>query len=629
MSSRTVLLAGIVFGTVLWIYWPAAALPFQFDDHLILRDENIQHGRWTAFVWPPSPRPLVWLSFLAQYRIHGDSAQAFHLLNLFVHLLNAGLVFLLLTWILEMPRQDEGPQRLRLNRLAPALGALVFALHPLQTESVFYVYQRSTLMASFFALLALLAWLREHRGFSLLFYLLALACKEFIIILPVVLWTLDGFLRGSWRPRAALFAMLATGSAAVGIFGLWLLLTEVPTLGGEGSEVLVYAATQVRVIWTYVGLTSIPLGLSVDHHVEPQVSLADPLWWLAGAALLAVFKLIPVVGRKAPQAAFFLCHYFLFLLPTSSLVPSQDFMFEHRVYLSLAGFAGLLSLLLDRLPEMLRGRLPERLPRLDTAFRVFLPAAVLLLLGLYGTAVRERSEVWSSPERLWRDAAAKSPRKYRPNLNLGVVLLKESPGEAVEYLERAVAIDPALPYAYQALGEAHLALRNLETAERAWTRALLLEPDGAEHHLNLGRLHARKTDFFTAMEHLEKARKLAPQDWRPSYHRALLLLRFGLVLEAIEECQLGLNLRQDATELRLLLADAVSENQNWKRAVELYGEVLRAEPDLTLVYYKLAQAHWSLGEEELALKAAEKGLSLARSREERELGEALLRRYGR
>ena len=608
MKVRYLLLGLLVFLSALFIYWPSIHYPFQFDDVLFLQDSNVQNGRWTALVWPPTPRLLTWLTFLVQYQISGPSPVAYHALNIVLHGLNSVLALLLLTQIFQFAGKSLPP-------LFAFAGALVFALHPLQTEAILYVYQRSTLFGALFTFLAVVTYLSGRHRLTLLFFLLGLVSKEFVVILPLILWTADGLLQGKWKPTRWLLRYLAVSFLASVAFLSWILLTREMSLGGGLREVVQYAATQVKVIWSYVGLALVPQPLNLDHHVIPQRNLADWIWWLAFGSLMGTVRLAIRLRKRYPLAVFFVILFLALLLPTSSFVPSQDYLFEHRAYPSMLAFAGLLCLGLMRGQEWLRkGR---------TSLLLGIPFVVIFTV--YVSLDLQRCEVWRDEVALWRDAAEKSPGKYRPNYNLGVVLMDRSPIESIAFLSQAIEINAHVPLAYRSLGQVYFDQSDTDAAERVWKQALDLEPGHANTLIALGKLYLRKRNFFRASTHLEEAQSLASQDWRPYYYLAQLNLQFGFAEKAIRHCERGLDRNPEHAGLRFLLADAVAETQNWGRAVELYRGGLQRDPKNSLAYYKLANVYRAMGETAQAQQAALQGMAVSKSSQEAALGESLLK----
>ena len=322
------------------------------------------------------------------------------------------------------------------------------------------------------------------------------------------------------------------------------------------------------------------------------------------------------------QAAFYVALFFLFLLPTSSLVPSRDFMFEHRVYASMLGFSAFLAWCLLSLTAYVKAHWSS-----SSARQLLTGVISLLAVGLltfYIGLGRKRALVWSDQELLWRDTVLKSPQKYRPNYNLGVLLMKRSPQEAEVYLSQAIDIDPSNPLALRTLGEVYFNRREVEKAESTWRRALDLDPGHSHTHLALGKLYLQQHDFFPSREHLKISQLLEPSAWESSYYLARLNLQFGFVKKAITECEQGLNRNPRNAKLCFLLADSVSQNRNWPRAVELYLRGLVTDPKNAMVYYRLARAYGELGKGEDVFDAIQQGLQLSQSEGETAVGNNLL-----
>ena len=617
MRERTLLISILLFCAVLWVYWPSTLASFQFDDALFLEDDNVTLARWEAFVQPPASRLLAWLSLVVQYQIHGPDPVPFHLFNLLLHGLNGVLAFLLLNALVTLKEDENSPTGVALA----IFGGLVFALHPLQTEAVIYVYQRSTLLAACFSFLTLLAYVRKRAVLTLVFMLLAFLSKEFTVVLPLVLWSMSGLLHDEWKPSRWL-GLYGGIALCTGLGFLVAFLPAADTLW----ECTIYALTQVGVVFSYISLTLLPRSLNLDHHVSAEWLLFDPAWWLALALLALLFWLLVRLRNRSPAIVFFALLYFAFLLPTSSFVPSQDYMFEHRVYTSLLGFAGLLTLGAGGLWRSLKTRTRSWNSQARTASLVLLIAVLSGVTLTYVIANRERQQVWSSEIALWSDTAAKSPHKYRPNYNLGVVLMERLPQTAIHHLTRAIGIDPEVPLAYRSLGAVYFARGDLNAAEHVWQQALALAPDHMETHLALGRLHAEKGDFFLARQHFGRCQELAPGDWRSYFHLAQLLLRFGFVEPSIIQSQMGLDRNPDQIDLLLLLADSMAQTENWSRAVELYQEAITRDPDNSQTYYQLAQVYWAAGQSQSALDTLQKGVAAADSQTDLDQGRLLLDR---
>ena len=604
-GTRNYLLALGLGLVVLFLYWPSLHYPFQFDDQLFLRDDNVRLTRWSAFLWPPAPRPLTWLSFTAQFAVWGEHPAPLRLLNLLLHALNSALVLLLVFKLQNLFPLPGSSDRWR----APVLAGLLFALHPLQTESVVYIYQRSTLLAALFSLLALFWWVsrsgssRPHvlSALSLMCFFLAASSKESALVLPVALWVFDVYNRGRMiRPASLLALSLALSVVLGGSLLWWAGSSDEATIGIAGQS-LTYARTQVVVIGRYLQLFLLPLGQSVDPHVEAVATWMSFGWWIHLVILLLLLGAIPWAFRSRRQLSFWLLFSFLWLLPTSSLIPSQDFMFEHRTYLPLLGFSAAFSVLVA-----------------GTSLRTWQFGSMAGLLALtLGTLTWQRIQLWEAPASLWADAARKSPGKYRPVFNFGVTLMDTSPRLAEENFRKAIQLRPELPLAYRSLAQIKWKQGNLKSAERLWRTALVIDFDHRDTLLALGRLHLEKKEFFEAEGYLQRAVTKQPTDWQARYLLGELYYGFGLTQKALDQAEEGLKFYPRQAVLRVLLADCVRRQANWKRAIELYREALLQTPGDSRSHLGLAESYSRIGQEEMALREAREAIRSATDPSER------------
>lgn len=151
----------VLCGVTAWAYWGSLTAPFHFDDHLFLQSSRVTDPQaWRANLDPLQLRQVTYLTFHLNYRLGGTEPAGYHWVNLLVHLANVVLLWLVLRLLLARHPQ-AGPEAFR--RLLPWAAAGVFALHPIQSEAVNYIYQRSTLLAAFFLLISAALLLQAAR----------------------------------------------------------------------------------------------------------------------------------------------------------------------------------------------------------------------------------------------------------------------------------------------------------------------------------------------------------------------------------------------------------------------------------------------------------------------------------
>jgi len=435
----------LLAGTVAVVYLNSFRGAFQYDDYSVIVDNAGVHS-WGAFVagLPRGIRPFLKFTYALNWT-SGLGLFGFHLVNATLHAANAVMLFLLASRI-------GGPS---VSRFAVLLPALLFAVHPVQTEAVTYICGRSVSLMAFFYLGSLLAYLRgQERGGRLLLYLaspilflLATAAKEVALTLPFALVLCEAVRRerNGWvealRSQAVHWGLLASLAVLfIAHSGYERLLEVCFDIRSPAANLL----TQLNGISYLLSHLFLPHSLNFDPDLPVFSGWSAVL--LPEALLLAALLAAGIFGlRKRSLAGFGILWFFLHLVPTNSFIPRFDVANDRQLYLASWG----LFLALASGADLLRGK---RGGRWVTA------AAVLLVVALGGFTV-SRNEVYRSQVALWEDTARKSPGKARVWNNLGYARelagrFKEAEGA---YL-RALGVDPG--YA--------LARRNLRGMKAGW-----------------------------------------------------------------------------------------------------------------------------------------------------------------
>lgn len=448
---------------------------FHFDDYGMLQDPSVaSSGGWASCWGWLQTRPLTWFSFWLNYQLSGREPWLWHLANIALH----AACSLLLYRILQ-----------RLMPPAALLGALLFAVHPIQAESVDYVYARAILLATLFSLLAIDQWTRGRNWRAVAWFALALLSKEECVTVPLALalyslW--QGELRRSLAPVAAMLAMaLLAGIRVIAAIQA----TGMKNIGANaGISPLEYLSEQGIAILRYIGLLVFPWFFSVDPQIPVPAWEWRLLAWLMLIALLAAAS----IRFRQVKAAFWILAGFILLIPSSSVFPATDLSADRRMYLPMVAFAPALGLLLTRR----RGRWVMVIP------------VVLVVIAM------ERTYVWASDERLWGEAVGLAPGKVRPRIQLSRAL---APEEALAVLQDAERLAPQDPDVETELTRVYLELHRPAEALGHAGRALALAPH--EPHvvnnrgavlLALGQREAARRDFLAALRRdpcLQEARE--------------------------------------------------------------------------------------------------------------------------
>jgi tetratricopeptide (TPR) repeat protein len=539
-TGATLLGAAAIAVSIVAAYGGTFAVPFVLDDHPTIERNPTIRALWPLTI-PLSPpgegevtasvggRPLVNLTFALNYAASGLAVRSYHAVNLAIHVIAALVLF--------------GVVRRTLTRSALSVSlavALLWALHPLQTESVTYLTQRAESLAGLFYLLTLYCFIRSTetpaptrwRIGAVVSCLLGMASKEVMVSAPLVVLLYDrtfvaGSFGGAWRLRRGFYLAL---------FGTWIALAYLAagtawhgsTAGFHtGVEWWAYALTQCEAIVRYLRLALWPSPLVFDYGIRV---VRNPLEVAPQAALLMCLITATAIALRHRLALGFAgAVFFALLAPTSSVVPiATQTIAEHRMYLPLALLAVLAALGVQRLLGA-RGVL-----------LCFLWAAVL------GVLTFERNGDYRSEYALWTDTVAKNPSSARAHSNLGKALLDAGrTEEAFGQLVESLRVGPELPAAHFDLGLILERQGRSDEAREHYAAAVRLNPKYAEAHINLGVALMKSGDAASALPHLEAAVALAPDLPESHCNLANAFLMLGRLPEAAEHFVEALRLRPD------------------------------------------------------------------------------------
>jgi len=464
--------------------------PFFFDDtSTILLNPTIQNLRPLRLVFVGT-RPILNFSYALTYQLSGRSPAGHRLANIVLHVLNALLVYAWLRLALRLPRcaRQDG-----FGHVIALAVALLFAVHPLQTESVTYISGRAEVLAGFFILtgmvllaLALQPSATPRRAAALRAGAVAAAVggvlsKESAAVLPVLLLLFEtlagGRLRCVLRAHWLMYASLAVTWLIPAAF-LWRHPEYAETAGFSfgaqpyGIAPLDYLYTQAGVIVHYLRLSLLPVSQVFDYDWPLARSPLSPAVWAPALMLVALASLVPLLWRRAPLYAFAILWFFVTLAPTSSIVPIADVIAERRMYVPLVGLLTAIVLLVA-----------DGVRSAGSSRRALVSAAGLTALTSLVALTYARNAVWSDPLALWRDTVLKAPGNPRAHTNLGIRYLQRGEVQAARTeFERAIELveegrsPQALPrhaaFAAAHLALVHLQLGNREAAREAYTAAL-------------------------------------------------------------------------------------------------------------------------------------------------------------
>jgi protein O-mannosyl-transferase len=535
---------GLVF-TGLVLFAGSLNDPFHFDDALFLNDSNVMNAaRWPHFLNPLHLRQLTFFSFYLNHLIGGTSPVGYHAANILLHIANAVLLFILLRRVL--------------NARIAMFASFVFLAHPIQTEPVLYIYQRSVLLACLFSLLALLVLPTRRYWLVVLCFVCAFESKESALAVPllVVFWRQEYRRAVSW---VALLVVLAFGAAALGL----LAYHGEDTVGFGVSEIVSpfsYFLTQTRVIYTYLRLLVFPLPQSLEYDfVSVQSFSPGILLNIAGVCGLIVIGWMLARSERWRVTGLAMLAFFVLLAPTSSFIPSADAAFEHRLYLPMLAFAVFVSSLIVRIKRPVW-----------VAFPLLAACSILTV---------QRGRVWSSDTALWEDTVSHTPNKARAWFNLAGAYMQINDDRSTAAYRRALELQPHFPEAFYNLGVMEQKKGNSREAVAYYRQAVDLDREYWPAWNNLGNTLLGMGESERALEAYDHTLRLNPDHWPSQYNIAIVHYTAGRFDKAIPRLQSVLEWRPDFRDARYLLAVSLSRTgqtaeaeREWQRLGNIAGQ---------------------------------------------------------
>lgn len=654
-------LALVVAATV--AYANTFTAPFVFDDIPTIVENPALRQLWPLgdLLFPSaggltlSGRPLVAISLAINYAISGTAVWSYHATNLLIHILAGLTLFGLLRLTLRRPALPTAISAAEFP-LAFAI-ALLWTVHPLQTQAVTYIVQRAEALMglcyffTFYAFARGLVSARPWRWWSaaLAVCTLGIGAKEVMATAPALVLLYDrtfvaGTFARAWRERSRFYLGLAATWLPLAIFILSTGGNRGGTVGyGVGVTPWAYALTQFEAVARYLTLTFFPVGQSFEYGtfwvtdlttILPYVLLVLPLLAATAYAL-----------ARRPLLGFAAAWFFVVLAPTSLTPGTIQMIVEHRPYLSLAAPLALLVLGLYRWlgrrglwisgtlaaacvvltfarnttyrsaytlwadAVVQRPRNPialnnlgealfklDRVPEAIARYQEALRYAPTDAKTNYNLAIAyERSGLRAESLALYAEIVRRKPDFAEAHSNFGFVLLQTGrTAEARAEFETALRLKPALPEAHNNLGNLFLQSSQFADATRAFQAAIRLRPTYAEAHYNLGNATAQQGDMPGALAHYADALRHQPAYAEAHVNSGNALLQLDRIPEAITHYEAALRIKPAFADAHNNLGTVFLHTGRLSEAIEHFTQALTARPNFSDAQRNLADARAAL-----------------------------------
>ncbi len=540
-------------------------------------------------------RPTFSLSLALTNRLLGSEPQAHHAVNLAIHILAALVLFGIVRRTLARQRFQAFSERRSANVALAA--ALIWLVHPLQTESVTYIVQRAESLMGLLLLSTVYCAMRAVGSPYRFWWQLAAvaACilgtgsKQTAIFTPLLVWLYDytfaSQLESKWS-RPIFYPLL--------VCPLWVfLLTHGSALNTrfEPLRYLSYAFAQPAVVLHYLKLTVWPsdLFLYVNTELFKVQSVAQVV--IPTAILVTVFVATGYCIVKRHWLGFIGGWFFITLGPTSSFFDAVDLIQEHRMYVPLVALAALAAIGGE---WAIRGATTRLSKRRRAAVQATVLAVVVLALG---------ARTWIRNLDYHHEFTAVHPADLHGNMTIIAdhYLTKDGLLQTEAVRARATLDSPDrdnhdVAFAYFVIGLAHARAGELDRAAVALRRTLRLEPEYAYAHHQLGSVLRDLDDLPGATEHFREAVRIRPTLVYSHKELAVVLSMAGDTAAAEEQLALALQIQPDFPEgifeqgvLALARGDA-------EEAAERFREAILRHPDLIDAHYELALLYKEAGD---------------------------------
>ena len=600
----------LLFICTFMIYAQTFDDPFHFDDKsTILLNNSIRVLSDLPKIFSYNPSRFVsYLSLAINYHLGKEQVFGYHLVNFCIHLINGFLVYLFILLLLKTPALAD-PISNRQNQKTSAIlfalfGSLVFISHPLQTQAVTYIWQRTTSLLCLFYLLSMVCYLQSalyrsnnakkekiYLGCTFLFALIAMFTKQNAFTLPFALFLLEIFFISSIKEiknqslKWLLFSILL---AIIPIFTFIFPAREVTDLARSGDFLNTpwqYFLTQGHVLCTYLRLLIFPFPQNLDYDY-PIIRTLGPLTALAFGFLTFIFlfgfKLFPK-NRLLSFAIFF---FFLTLSIESSFIPLEDVIFEHRLYLPMLAFVLILSQLSFELIHK-----TKRLKR--SQYWIFLIIPFVLF------ASYKRNQVWKSEESLWNDVIVKSPQKPRGYLNLAVLFSSQGKfDQAISIYEKALQLNPKDADPLNNMGNIYVARGEYEKALKIYDQALILDPKSETTLYNKAVLFHKLGQMNQAVVYYQKTLRMNPINDRAHYNLGALWNDKGDSAKAFYHFQKTIEFNPENAHALFNLATLYFKKEQYLETKKLLEKTLKLIPNDSDTHYLLAGLYKTEGNKE-------------------------------
>ena len=562
----------------LLLYSETFESPFIFDDleritenhDIRITNLNIESILDAAFgKQSAKARPVGNITFALNHYVHQYNVEGYHIVNIVIHILAGVFLFIFIQTTLNLPSlRAEVDHSFTIAFFA----ALLWLVHPVQTQSVTYIVQRLNSLAALFYILAFWLYVKGRLveqpgkkwswfGSAALAWIFALGSKQNAATLPFLVFLYEWYffqdLSKTWfksNLKYLVFTVVLFGVVVFLYLGLapWEKINKLNDFSRGEFTLVERILTQPRVIAYYLSLIFFPhpSRLNLDYDFPLSNSLFNPMTTLPSVVVIVGLVGVALyLAKRQRLISFCLLWFFGNLVIESSIIPLA-IIFEHRLYLP--------SMLFCLIPVVLLFRYVK-----INWLRIGALCAVAIVFSAW---TYQRNAVWQNELSLWSDVVKKSPNKARPQLNLGLAISKRGNIlEAEKQYRQAVRLDPGYDLAHFNLASVLQKQGKNAEAVKHFKAAIQIRPAYVEAHNNLGMIFLKQGKTNDAIKQLQEALRFNPNHAKAHNNLGLVLEKQGKINEAIDHFRLALKISPDLAEAQLNLGAALAKQLGGQR----------------------------------------------------------------
>ncbi len=626
LSWNLMIGVAIIFVAASIAYLPSLSGGFILDDDtLITVNKLIEASDGLFRFWCNTEATDYWpmtnTTFWIEWRLWGTNATCYRITNLIMHIIESLLIWLILR---------------KLSIPGAFLGGLIFAIHPVNVESVAWISSRKNLTAMFFFLASILCYLKmdplsacgqsQNRNYSpmtnrwywmsVTAFVLAMLGKGSVAVLPVLLLGINWWQRPLTRKDLLQLVPFFIIAAVLTIVNVW--------FQKHGQEQIIRNADFLErllgaggVVWFYLEKALLPLNLSFVYQ-QWHIQYGNMLWWLpllaAVVATVVLWQFRQTWGRHLLFAWSFFC---ISLVPVMGFIDvgfmKHSLVSDHYQHIAILSVIGLAVAGWHQWRRQMQG-----VKRLAANIAATFVVSMLMLLTW------QQSWFYRDAVMLYRKTIQNNPECSIIYYELGSKMVETGRfAEAMEYYQQVLKRNPKDTHSYCNIGYCLSMLGRSPEAIEYMKQALRLEPTDANTYVNLANVISKTGELSEALDYCRQALRLKPDFPEAHYNMGNILRQKKMNQDAIEHYREALMLKPNFPEAHNGMGLALVQAGQYQEAITHFQQAVSYAPDYVNAWKNLAFAYAMSNKSAEAVSSAQKALDLAQSKHQSAMAEEI------